>query len=206
MIWTIMWSLTQSFNSPSSSALGGKSMVPTAGNHPHTLKSILISPVRPVVTSTPSASNSSRWNWAPCVPGPRDEMVPLLETTRCHGTGGFVSGERNFRAKSRAMRYHVHVDMQLRGKTLSDESGMMGHPNKLRNVAYIPPSNSWSRMDCEEEEAHRSLWPFGLESVVQHGKPWKMLSSELTCQWGLLVAQVYRGMEFCTVHTVDVFI
>ena len=55
------------------------------------------------------------------------------------------------------MRYHVDVDIQLCGKTLSDESGMMGHPNKFRNVAYIPPSNSWSGMDCEEEETHRSL-------------------------------------------------
>ena len=72
------------------------------GNHPHLPKSTLNSPVRPVVTSTPSANRASRWRCAPCVPGPREEIVPAALMTRCQGTGGLVLGERNLRAFKRA--------------------------------------------------------------------------------------------------------
>lgn len=72
--------------------------VPRAGNHPHVAKFIRKSPVRPSVTSTPSASSVSRWRCAPLVPGPREEIVPAAEITLCHGTGGVTSGDRNFKA------------------------------------------------------------------------------------------------------------
>lgn len=154
-------------------------MVSAAGNHPHVLKSILISPVRPVVTSTPSASNSWHWNWAPCVPGPRDEMVPLLDTTRCHGTGGFVLGERNFKANSRAVRSQVTMSIY---KCCRDLVRRVGNDGASQSVSLCglytaQQSSEWNK--SWGEEIHRSLWPFGLESVVRHGRPWKLQSSTL---------------------------
>lgn len=86
----------------SSSSARFCAMLPTgsgAGNHPQLPKSTLSSPVRPIVTSTPSATRASRWRCAPCVPGPREEMVPVEPMTRCQGTGGLVLGERNLRAE-----------------------------------------------------------------------------------------------------------
>ena len=32
------------------------------------------------------------------MPGPLEDIVPAEATTRCHGTGGWVFGERNLRA------------------------------------------------------------------------------------------------------------
>ena len=72
--------------------------VPGAGNHPHVAKLTRKSPVRPSVTSIPSASSTSRWRCAPVVPGPREEIVPAAEITLCHGTGGVTSGDWNFKA------------------------------------------------------------------------------------------------------------
>jgi hypothetical protein len=74
-------------------------IVPGSGNHPQTEKSTLLSPVRPTVTSTPSASRTSPCNRAPSVPGPLEEMAPEDETTRCHGTGGVAPGVTNLSAK-----------------------------------------------------------------------------------------------------------
>lgn len=52
----------------------------------------------PSRTSTSSVSSAWRWRCAPSVPGPRDEILPAEDTTRCHGTGGSASGERNLSA------------------------------------------------------------------------------------------------------------
>lgn len=92
-----------SYSSPSSSVGAATpwspiSIVPGSGNHPHVARFTLKSPVRPSVTSIPSASSASRCRWAPSVPGPREEIVPAAEMTRCQGTGGVTSGERNFNA------------------------------------------------------------------------------------------------------------
>ena len=72
----------------------------TSGNQPNVPKSTLISPVRPSVTSTPSASRASRCRCAPSVPGPRELIVPEDAITLCQGTGGSISGDSHFRARA----------------------------------------------------------------------------------------------------------
>ncbi len=71
---------------------------PGAGNHPYVARSTSSSLVRPTRTSTSSACSASLWRAAPSVPGPRDEILPADDTTRCHGTGGSAAGERNLSA------------------------------------------------------------------------------------------------------------
>jgi hypothetical protein len=73
-------------------------IVPGAGNHPYVARSTSSSSVRPTCTSTSSACSASLWRAAPSVPGPRDEILPADDTTRCHGTGGSAAGERNLSA------------------------------------------------------------------------------------------------------------
>jgi hypothetical protein len=116
---------------------GGCPIVPTvprAGNHPHVAKLTRKSPVRPSVTSIPSASSASRWRCAPVVPGPREEIVPAAETTLCHGTGGVTSGDRNFKAVSAWSTSEGEIVWR---RTLADVSRMSRHANQLGNVACI---------------------------------------------------------------------
>jgi len=70
------------------------------GNQPYVRKSTLISPVRPSVTWIPSASRASRCRCAPSVPGPRELIVPEDAITLCQGTGGSMSGDSHFRART----------------------------------------------------------------------------------------------------------
>lgn len=72
----------------------------TFGNQPCARKSTLISPVRPSVTSTPSASRASRCRCAPSVPGPRELIAPEEATTLCQGTGGSMLGDNHFSART----------------------------------------------------------------------------------------------------------
>jgi len=69
-----------------------------AGNHPYATRLMNSSFARPTRTSTSSASSASHCRCAPSVPGPRDDILPADDTTRCHGTGGLASEERNLSA------------------------------------------------------------------------------------------------------------
>ena len=69
------------------------------GNQPYVRRSTLISPVRPSVTSTPSASRASRCRCAPSVPGPRELIFPEDAITLCQGTGGSRFGDNHLRAR-----------------------------------------------------------------------------------------------------------
>ena len=62
-----------------------------SGNHPYSPHGTFI-----LTTCTPSASKATRCRSAPSVCGPREEICPVAETTRCHGTS--ESGARYFRA------------------------------------------------------------------------------------------------------------
>ena len=80
-----------------------------AGNHPYPTRSMSSSFARPTRTSTSSASSASHCRCAPSVPGPRDEILPADDTTRCHGTGGLASGERNLSAVTNVTITVVHM-------------------------------------------------------------------------------------------------
>lgn len=97
------------------------------GNQPYSRRSTRMSPVRPVITSTPSATSASRWRWAPSVPGPREEIVPAEPITRCHGIGGFTFGGRNFNAVIYFRLWRANLWMTI--LTLSYMTWMVGHPS-----------------------------------------------------------------------------
>lgn len=68
-------------------------------------------------------------------------MTPVEERTRCHGTGGFASGERNLRAKPSQGRSELGRDKEETHaqcadglRTLSDVARVGGHAYELSDV------------------------------------------------------------------------
>ncbi len=155
----------------SSTAAPPPSQGTRTGNHPYAARSISNSfpppapapRLRPTRTSTSSASSASHCCCAPSVPGPRDEILPAEETTRCQGTAGSADGERNLRAvvvmgtwmhaRCGTVRHDTMWDVasarRVRegrrgrrgsgkkglGLALSDVARVSGHPDELCYVA-----------------------------------------------------------------------